>query len=186
MNFRWGKRFIGKQFQKSNLSNCGHKSSIWSNACSWCNKSFTNWSSIQMDKFPNDLQSDCDFNSAMFFHVGFIQNDHQSYHFQHYRLVRSHQKIKTVTWPQWFVLANFLFFAMNTLEYIGFIGLALKWPELMQKWEAAEVNLASFCNYSRNMRFVFKMRCIALTVLLLASGIDCCCFELIKMKLNFH
>lgn len=56
---------------------------------------------------------------------------------------------------------------MNAFEMIGFFALALNWAELMQCWQLAE-SLLIIQNRSQKSRFIFKIRVIASTVLLLA------------------
>lgn len=66
---------------------------------------------------------------------------------------------------------DYLFFCMNTIGFIGFFELALKWPELMNAWAKAELKLSLFCNHSLGKSYTFKIRFVASTVLLLALGI---------------
>lgn len=80
--------------------------------------------------------------------------------------------------------ADFLFCLMNTIGFIGFIGLAMKWPELMKLWENAELYLTLFCKHSLNRTKTFRIRFVASAVLLLALSIEFIHLHLIGTKNN--
>lgn len=69
--------------------------------------------------------------------------------------------------------ANFLFYAMNALEFIGFMALSLQWAELMQSWQMTE-SLPVFQNCTCNYKTAYmrRIRFIASVALILALGIS--------------
>lgn len=70
------------------------------------------------------------------------------------------------------ILVDSLFNTLNTIAFIGFIGLAMKWSELIKIWENAESNLTMFCKHRISKRFTFKIRMVASVMLLMGLSIE--------------
>lgn len=67
--------------------------------------------------------------------------------------------------------ANFLFYAMGTIEFISFLVLSMHWPQLMKHWECVEA-LPIFRNFEHKTVYIRRIRLISSTVLFFALGIS--------------
>lgn len=67
------------------------------------------------------------------------------------------------------VSANFIFYALDALEFIGFLILSFYWPELMRCWQTTE-SLPIFKNCTYKRTYIRRIRIITVTVLVLAFG----------------
>lgn len=69
-----------------------------------------------------------------------------------------------------FISAVLLFYVLNTYAYVSFLGLARKWPKLMQTWELTESVLPHFRYQRQQAHFMWKIRFISITILFFAFG----------------
>lgn len=66
--------------------------------------------------------------------------------------------------------AGFLYYSINTCEFISFFVLGFKWPKLMKKWQNTQCDLLILCRRNDTRKYLIEIRLIILIVFSAAFG----------------
>lgn len=63
-----------------------------------------------------------------------------------------------------------ILYTLSTCAFVSFFVLALKWNELMRKWETLAIKVPTFPTVKQKKRYVFELRLIMFIIFLMASS----------------